>query len=67
VLFNIAKPGAEILSRYEREEKQPLALGVMPAGTDVVEGAFWHTDIARHDRRRLSYAVWSVLSQRLLT
>src|SRR5262245_4790952 len=66
VLFNDARPGADILARYEREDKQPLALGRMPPGTDVVEGEFWRTDIARHDRRRLSYAVWSVLSQRLL-
>jgi uncharacterized cofD-like protein len=66
VLFNIARPGADILARYEREEKQPLAIGAIPQGTDVVEGEFWRTDIARHDRRRLSYAVWSVLSQRLL-
>jgi hypothetical protein len=27
---------------------------------------FWCTEIARHDRRRLAFAVWSVLSQRLL-
>jgi uncharacterized cofD-like protein len=66
VLFNNARPRADILARYEREEKLPLALGRMPTGTDVVEGEFWRTDIARHDRRRLSYAVWSVLSQRLL-
>ena len=31
-----------------------------------VLGRFWCTEIARHDRRRLSFAVWSVLSQRLL-
>jgi hypothetical protein len=31
-----------------------------------VTGPFWNTAIARHDRRRLSFAVWSVLSQRLL-
>jgi uncharacterized cofD-like protein len=66
VLFNNARPGDEILARYEREAKQPLALGAMPDGTDVVEGGFWRSDIARHDRRRLSYAVWSVLSQKLL-
>ena len=40
-------------------------LGAVPTGTEVVEGDFWCTDIARHDRRRLSYAVWSVLSRRL--
>ena len=66
VLINTARPAPEILARYEREHKLPLACGEMPEGTDVVEGAFWSTDIARHDRRRLSYAVWAVISQRLL-
>ena len=66
VIFNTARPNAEILARYEREQKRPLALGDMPDGTEVVEGNFWLTYIARHERRRLSYAVWSVLSQRLL-
>jgi uncharacterized cofD-like protein len=65
VLINTARPGPEILARYEREHKHPLERGEMPEGTDVVEGAFWSTDIARHDRRRLSYAVWAVISQRL--
>jgi len=31
-----------------------------------VLGRFWCTPIARHDRRRLAFAVWSVLSARLL-
>jgi uncharacterized cofD-like protein len=66
VLFNNEPPADEVLARYEREEKQPLALGTFPNGTDVVAGGFWRSDIARHDRRRLSYAVWSVLSQKLL-
>jgi uncharacterized cofD-like protein len=66
VLFNTARPSAEILERYEREQKRPLALGEMASGVEVVEGDFWSTDIARHDRRRLSYAVWSVLSRHLL-
>ncbi len=66
LIFNTARPSPEILARYEREHKRPLALGEVPDGTEVVEGTFWSTDIARHDRRRLSYAVWSVVSQRLL-
>ena len=66
VLFNTARPGGDILARYEREHKRPLALGSVTPGTEVIEGDFWSTDIARHDRRRLSYAVWSVLSRRLL-
>ena len=28
--------------------------------------AFWCTEMARHDRRRLSFAVWAVLAQKLL-
>jgi uncharacterized cofD-like protein len=67
VLFNTARPSAEILASYEREQKRPLDLGRLPAGTEIVEGDFWCTDIARHDRRRLSYAIWSVLSKRLLS
>jgi uncharacterized cofD-like protein len=66
VLINTARPSAEILAKYEREHKRPLEAGDLPEGTDVVSAPFWCTDIARHDRRRLSYAVWSVLSQRLL-
>ena len=66
VLINTARPPAEILAKYEREHKRPLEPGDMPDGTEVVSAPFWCTDIARHDRRRLSYAVWSVLSQRLL-
>jgi hypothetical protein len=31
-----------------------------------VSGQFWLSDIARHNRRRLSYAVWAVLSRHLL-
>ncbi len=66
VVLNVARPPDDSLARYASEEKQPLPLGRLPEGTDLVEGEFWRTDIARHDRRRLSYAVWSILSQRLL-
>ena len=66
VLFNTARPPAEILERYELEQKRPLELGRVAPGVEVVEGDFWCTDIARHDRRRLSYAVWAVLSRRML-
>ena len=65
VIVNTARPSAAILAKYEREEKRPLECGDIPTGTEVVEGTFWCTDIARHDRRRLSYAVWAVLSDRL--
>src|SRR5687768_3161347 len=67
VLFNTQRPGANVLAKYEHEQKRPLRLGNMTSGIEVVEGEFWCTDIARHDRRRLSYAVWAVLSRRLLS
>jgi hypothetical protein len=35
--------------------------------TETVLGRFWCTEIARHHRRRLSLAVWSVLSHKLLS
>lgn len=66
VIFNSARPAAEALERYAAEHKEPLDLGAMPEGCEIVMGDFWWRGIARHDRRRLSYAVWSVLVQRLL-
>lgn len=66
VLFNTARPRAEVLARYESEHKHPLERGDIPSRIEVVEGPLWRTAIARHDRPRLSYAVWSVLSRRLL-
>jgi uncharacterized cofD-like protein len=66
VIANEGQPSPEALERYAGEHKYPLPLGTLPHGTEAVVGDFWRTDIARHDRRRLSYAVWSVLSQRLL-
>ena len=66
VLFNAARPSAEVLERYAAEHKRPLPLGDMPAGVEVVEAPFWHGPIARHQRRRLAYAMWGVLARRLL-
>jgi hypothetical protein len=66
VIANTGRPSKEVLLRYAAEHKEPLELGDLPAGIEVVTGPFWNTSIARHDRRRLSFAVWSVLSQRLL-
>ena len=54
-------------TRYAAEHKRPLELGDLEPGTEAVLGRFWCTEIARHDRRRLSFAVWTVLSQRLLS
>ena len=66
VIANEGHPSAEAVAKYAAEHKRPLTLGQLPAGTEVVTGEFWRSEIARHDRQRLSYAVWSVLSRRLL-
>ena len=66
VIANTGRPSKETLMRYAAEEKLPLELGALDDRIEVVTGPFWNTAIARHDRRRLSFAVWSVLSQRLL-
>lgn len=66
VIHNTGVPPPDTLARYAFEHKEPLPLGCVPPGCEVVSGDFWSRDIARHDRRRLAYAVWTVLSQRLL-
>jgi hypothetical protein len=66
VVVNTALPAAETLERYASEQKHPLELGSIPSTCEVVEGAFWDGPIARHSRRHLSYAIWSVISRRLL-
>jgi uncharacterized cofD-like protein len=67
VLTNEGWPSARVLDRYALEHKEPLAAGNLPEHCEEVGGAFWTGQIARHDRKRLAYAVWSVLSRRLLT
>jgi uncharacterized cofD-like protein len=66
VIANQGQPSKEALDRYAAEHKRPLQLGTLDDGIEAVVGDFWRSEIARHDRQRLSYAVWSVLSQRLL-
>ena len=66
VVVNTARPPGVALARYADEHKAPLELGDMPSGCEVVSGAFWYGEIARHDRRRLAQAVWAVLARRLL-
>lgn len=66
VIANQGYPSTAAVERYAAEHKHPLPLGELDSGTELVVGDFWCSEIARHDRRRLSYAVWSVLSQRLL-
>jgi len=66
LVFNVGAPSDEVLARYAREHKAPLALGHVPSSCQVVEGTFWRRPIARHDRRRLRAAIWAVLSDQLL-
>ena len=66
VITNMTWPSPKILSRYATEHKEPLVPGRLPAHCEIVGGEFWTGEIARHDRLRLAYAVWSVLSRRLL-
>src|SRR5207237_7204905 len=66
VITNMTWPSPEVLGRYALEHKEPLAPGDLPAHCELVGGEFWKGEIARHDRPRLAYAVWSVLSRRLL-
>ncbi len=66
VVVNTARPSDDTLARYRAEHKQPLELGDVPEGCEVVTGEFWCGEIARHDRRRLAQAVWAILARRLL-
>jgi uncharacterized cofD-like protein len=65
VVQNISGPSAEALARYAAEHKRPLPLGNLPSGCELVEGDFWQDEIARHDRRRLGFAVWLILARHL--
>jgi hypothetical protein len=65
-VVNTARPSAEVLGRYAQEHKQPLEAGKLPPHCELVGGEFWTGEIARHDRLRLAFALWSVLSKRLL-
>ena len=66
VVTNTVWPAADVLERYAQEHKEPLAAGNIPTHCDIVGGGFWTGDIARHDRLRLAYALWTILSRRLL-
>jgi uncharacterized cofD-like protein len=65
VIANTGRPSREGLLRYAAEHKEPLEVGQLEPGVHLVTGSFWNSAIARHDRRRLSFAVWSVLSRLL--
>jgi uncharacterized cofD-like protein len=66
VIQNTAGPSAAVLARYATEHKRPLQLGTLPDGCELIEGDFWCHNIARHDRRRLAYAVGLAVGRRLL-
>jgi uncharacterized cofD-like protein len=66
VITNTVWPAAPVLERYAQEHKEPLSPGAVPDHCEIVGGEFWTSEIARHDRLRLAYALWSVLSRRLL-
>lgn len=66
VIANVGAPSGGVLARYADEYKEPLRIGDLGPETELITGEFWRSGIARHDRRRLSYAAWSVLSRRLL-
>src|SRR4051794_24821596 len=67
VITNHRWPSQTVLERYAVEHKKPLQTGTLPSHVEEVSAELWCRDIARHDRLRLAYSVWSVLSQRLLT
>ena len=66
-VVNDGHPEGDVLGRYASEHKELLSIGDMPEGCEVVSGSFWQGQIARHARRRLAYALWSVLAGRLLS
>ena len=66
IVLNTSLPSRETLERYAAEHKHPLQADGIPPECEIVEGPFWDGPIARHARRRLSYAIWSTLSRRLL-
>jgi uncharacterized cofD-like protein len=66
LIANTGPPSTRALMRYAAESKEPLAVGPVAPPTSTVIGEFWCSEIARHDRRRLSFAVWAILAERLL-
>jgi len=66
IIANGDGPSPDALARYAVEHKSPLEIGDLERDCQLVVGQFWRKDIARHHLRRLSFAVWSVLSERLL-
>jgi uncharacterized cofD-like protein len=67
VITNTTWPSPDVLERYALEHKRPLAVGTLPSHCEQVGGEFWTGEIARHDRLRVAYAVWTVLARRILS
>jgi uncharacterized cofD-like protein len=67
VIANLKWPSRKVLGRYAEEHKEPMQAGDLPSHCELVGGEFWTGEIARHDRLRLAYAVWTILSRRLLS
>ena len=61
-----SSPSPVIAARYLREGKTPLPIGVIDDGCELGEGNFWSGAMARHDRHRLTYAIWGALSRCIL-
>ena len=66
MIVNTAVPAPDVRQRYAAEHKEPVEIGTPPDTCEIVTGDFWNGAIARHDRRRLAYAIWGVLAKRLL-
>jgi len=66
VIVNTQWPAPHTLARYALEHKEPLAVGNLPDHCELVGGELWTGEIARHNRLRLAYTLWSVLSRLLL-
>jgi len=66
LIANTARPPLRVVERYQAQFKELLPVGDVDPDVEVVAGEFWTGQIARHDRRRLAYAVWGVLARRLL-
>jgi uncharacterized cofD-like protein len=61
----IGRPIDVVVVNTERPPAATLELGDVPASCEIVSGGFWCGEIARHDRRRLSHAVWAALARRI--
>ena len=66
MIVNTAVPPPDVRQQYAAEHKEPIEIGTPPENCEIVAAEFWNGSIARHDRRRLAYAIWATLAKRLL-